>query len=174
MDIVKFIRAATAQSNRNNVTRTQAYLDFFIRNPEIHGAFLAHLVSRNGGYNMTDLKGDLAGDLLSSSKSKPFFIFLNAPMPAFSVSSFMSIMRDHYLYYKNDSLLAFSLIINEQHYIEKRVISSAYSKNVLDTWQFTLQNLTGFTQVILPYYEQGRIRLSGTTVQYFNSVSKRI
>lgn len=202
VDIVKLIRAVTAQSNMNNMTRTQAYWDFFIRNPEIHWAFLAHLVSRNGGYNMTDLKGDLVGDLLSPSKKQAFFLFLERAnalifhdafpqlllyekskqdqqnyfhlLPAFSVSSFMSIMWNYYWHYKNDSLLTFSLIINEQHYIEKRVISSSYSKNVLDTWQFTLQNLVGFTQVVLPYYEQGRIRLSGTTVQYFDSISKRI
>jgi hypothetical protein len=202
VDIVKSIRAASAESNRNNVTRTEAYWQFFVRNPEIHWAFLAHLVSRNGGYQMTDLKGDLTGDLLSPSKKQTFFHFFERAnalifhdafpqlllyekskqqqknlfhlLPAFSVSHFMSSIWNYYWEYRNDTLLALSLIINEQHYIEQRLISSNYAKNVLDTWQYALQNIFGFTQVVLPYYEQEKICLSGTTVQYFESVSRRI
>ena len=39
------------------MTRTRAYYQFYKRYPEIHWALLGHMVSRNGGWNMTDLKG---------------------------------------------------------------------------------------------------------------------
>lgn len=57
--LVQQITARTKEKNENNVTRTAAYLDFYKRHPEIHWAFLGHMVSRNGGWNMTDLKGEL-------------------------------------------------------------------------------------------------------------------
>lgn len=45
-----------------------AYYDYYLRYPEIHWAFLGHMVSRNGGWNMTDLKGDLLSRLLSEKE----------------------------------------------------------------------------------------------------------
>lgn len=42
--------------NRNNVTRTYYYATFWSRHPEVPWALLAHLVSRNAGYQMSDLK----------------------------------------------------------------------------------------------------------------------
>ncbi|MCF2146267.1 DUF2515 family protein [Desmonostoc muscorum LEGE 12446] len=41
--------------NLNNPTRTRFYLDYWDRHHEIPWAFLAHLVSRNAGYQMSDL-----------------------------------------------------------------------------------------------------------------------
>ena len=57
--LVQQIQDQTKNLNKNNVTRTKAYLEFYNRHPEIHWAFLGHMVSRNGGWNMTDLKGGL-------------------------------------------------------------------------------------------------------------------
>ena len=57
LKLLKKIKDETILFNKNNVTRTKAYLDFYIRHPEIHWVFLAHMVSRNAGWNMTDLKG---------------------------------------------------------------------------------------------------------------------
>src|SRR3954466_2277733 len=56
--LIEHIRNQTRLLNQNNVTRTKAYLDFYKLHPEIHWAFLGHMVSRNGGWNMTDLKGE--------------------------------------------------------------------------------------------------------------------
>ncbi|QPC46523.1 DUF2515 family protein [Mangrovibacillus cuniculi] len=67
-ELVKNIQKKTETNNRNNVTRTAAYLSFFHANPEVHWAFLAHMVSRNGGYQMTDLKGDILPSVLSSKE----------------------------------------------------------------------------------------------------------
>ncbi len=70
------IRKKTARLNRNNVTRTQAYLDFYLKHPEVHWSFLAHMVSRNGGWNMTDLKASHISNLLSYEKASILFRFL--------------------------------------------------------------------------------------------------
>ncbi|PGB24080.1 DUF2515 family protein, partial [Bacillus wiedmannii] len=53
--IINNIKIQTEQLNKNNVTRTRAYYQFYIQYPEIHWALLGHMVSRNGGWNMTDL-----------------------------------------------------------------------------------------------------------------------
>ncbi len=58
------------------MTRTRAYYQFYKRYPEIHWALLGHMVSRNGGWNMTDLKGDLYTKLLSEKDQFTFFSFL--------------------------------------------------------------------------------------------------
>ncbi|GAB6527857.1 hypothetical protein bcgnr5399_09540 [Bacillus cereus] len=63
--IINNIKIQTEQLNKNNVTRTRAYYQFYIQYPEIHWALLGHMVSRNGGWNMTDLKGDLYTKILS-------------------------------------------------------------------------------------------------------------
>lgn len=44
-------------ANMDNISRTQSYQDYYVRNSEIRWAFLASMVSRNAGWNMTDLKG---------------------------------------------------------------------------------------------------------------------
>lgn len=74
--LVQQITAQTKEKNENNVTRTAAYLDFYKRHPEIHWAFLGHMVSRNGGWNMTDLKGELLLYLLTEKEQQSFFTFL--------------------------------------------------------------------------------------------------
>ncbi|WP_209122747.1 DUF2515 family protein [Alkalihalobacillus sp. BA299] len=68
--LIDQIKSETGQKNRNNVTRTQAYLEFYQTFPEIHWALLGHMVSRNGAWNMTDLKGDLLSRVLSSQERK--------------------------------------------------------------------------------------------------------
>ncbi|MBM7703173.1 DUF2515 family protein [Metabacillus iocasae] len=203
VEVMKDIRAQTLLHNRDNLSRTNAYLQFFKRNPEIHWAFLAHLVSRNGGYHMTDLKGGLVEHVLSVPRKKSYFSFLERAnalifhdaypqlllyekskqrkknlfhlLPAFHVSVFMQIIWSYYMQVRNDSLLTLALIINEQHYIDQRVIHHpTYQKDVMDTWQFTLQELLGFTRVLLPYYDKQNLKLTGVTVQQFDSVNKRI
>ena len=73
--LINHIKECTERLNKNNVTRTQAYLNFYLRHPEIHWALLGHLVSRNGGWNMTDLKGELLSNLLSGKEQQAFFFF---------------------------------------------------------------------------------------------------
>ena len=77
------IRTKTIQLNVNNITRTKAYLDFYLRCPEIEWAFLGHMVSRNGGWNMTDLKGEILSRLMSEKSVQAFFAFLERETGSF-------------------------------------------------------------------------------------------
>jgi hypothetical protein len=150
------INQKTKLWNRNNITRTKAYFDFYMNNIEIHWAFLAHMVSRNGGWNMTDLKGSHIVQLLSYEKAAVFFRFLEKAnyfifkdafpqlllyeaskkanksyfhlLCFFEVSSFMGPVWRMFLKAEQDNrkLLTISLIINEQYLIEKKVMNNPY------------------------------------------------
>lgn len=74
--IIEDIHHQTKAWNRNNVTRTKAYLSFYLQYPKVHWALLGHMVSRNGGWNMTDLKEDFLPRLLSKKQAKEIFAFL--------------------------------------------------------------------------------------------------
>ena len=73
--LLQQIKEKTNLLNINNITRTQAYWDYYLRHPEIHWALLAHMVSRNAGWNMTDLKGTLLPRLLTEKERISFFTF---------------------------------------------------------------------------------------------------
>lgn len=151
--LIQQILIQTEIKNQNNITRTKSYLDVYLRHPEIHWAFLGHMVSRNGGWNMTDLKGDLLSHLLTEQEQQFFFSFLergnwlifqdiypqfllyeesikrNKPLfsllPFFHVSTFMETIWNHFWKYRDPYILAIALVINEQSYLEKRVIQNA-------------------------------------------------
>ncbi len=55
--LLRSIKAQTAKGNRDNISRTKAYEQFFRIHPEIQWSFLAGMVSRNAGWNMCDLEG---------------------------------------------------------------------------------------------------------------------
>ena len=73
--IINKIKIQTEQLNKNNVTRTRAYYQFYIQYPEIHWALLGHMVSRNGGWNMTDLKGIYIREFYQRKINSYFFLF---------------------------------------------------------------------------------------------------
>ncbi|KPB06720.1 hypothetical protein AAV98_01725 [Bacillus sp. CHD6a] len=201
--ILKILKK-TANLNRNNVTRTQAYLDFYQKHPEIHWSFLAHMVSRNGGWNMTDLKASHISTLLSYEKASILFRFLEkanhlifqdaypqlllyeeskkAGRPLFHllfkfhVSSFMNPIWT--LFWKNNSmkeLLTVTLIINEQNFIESNLLQNPYfQQKVLSSLTYQLQEKLGFTLVLFPYQRGSDIQLTGLGVQQFSNLSNRI
>jgi hypothetical protein len=74
-ECIEAIRRQTVAENRNNITRTNAYIKFFERHPEIHWALLAHCVSRNGGWCMSDTKGEWFSRMASALQSRAFFSF---------------------------------------------------------------------------------------------------
>ena len=82
--ILNNIKMQTEQLNKNNVTRTRAYYQFYVQYPEIHWALLGHMVSRNGGWNMTDLRGDLYTKILSEKEQITFFFFRKRELAYFS------------------------------------------------------------------------------------------
>jgi hypothetical protein len=201
-ELIGLIKEETKEFNLNNVTRTKAYLDFYQHHKEIHWSFLAHIVSRNGGWNMTDLKGSLISPLIPEDKTNIFFEFLEKAnalifqdaypqlllyhysikrkenlfhlLPHFSVSAFMKPIWDNFLETQNSSLLTVGLIINEQNYIQSRLIENdQYQDEVINTILFQAQEKLGFTDVLFPFYRK-KMELAGVTVQDFKDVVVRI
>jgi len=201
--IVGSIQEQTKILNKNNITRTKAYLDFYQQFPEIHWAFLGHMVSRNGGYNMTDLKGGYLTKLMTKKEREKFFGFLERGnwlifqdaypqfllykesiktgenlfhlLPHFHVSTFMETLWNHFWKYRDSSILTLALIINEQSYLEERVLKNPiYQKNVLDTVEFKLQDLLSMNHILFPYINGEKIRLIGETLHHFHSLQERI
>nr|WP_255437527.1 DUF2515 family protein [Thalassobacillus sp. CUG 92003] len=203
--LITSIRNKTEELNTNNVTRTHAYFDFYSRHPEIEWAFLGHMVSRNGGWNMTDLKGEFLAKLLTEKEQAQFFSFLErgnwlifqdiypqfllyeeslnrqqpcfALLPYFNVSRFMEVVWSDFWKNQHQSTLALAMIINEQSYLEKRVIQNpTYQHTVLDTIMFKLQDVLNMSHIIFPYAQKPFVknRLVGQTLHQFSSLTKRI
>ncbi|GAA3409121.1 DUF2515 family protein [Paenibacillus hodogayensis] len=213
--LVEAIRDETARHNRNNVTRTAAYWRLYERRPELHWAFLAHLVSRNGGWSMTDLKGELVSRLLARSRSEAIFAFLeNANslifqdaypqlllyeaslrrsrplfhlLPSFHVSAFMRPVWEQFWRERRSPLLTVALIVNEQHYIEKRIVQNErFRRTVLETPAFQAQALLQLNIVVFPYVADkqqdgseaappsGDYRLAGLILENFSDLRERI
>lgn len=203
-DLLTKILSKTASLNRNNVTRTQAYLNFYLKHPEVHWSLLAHMVSRNGGWNMTDLKASHISTLLSYEKASILFRFLEKAnylifqdaypqlllyeeskkagrplfylLSEFHVSFFMSPIWT--LFWKNNSmkeLLTISLIINEQNFIESNLLQNPYfQQKVLSSLTYQLQEKLGFTLVLFPYRKGSNTLLTGLGVQQFSKLPNRI
>lgn len=196
----------TAESgNRNNVTRTAAYWELYRRLPELHWAFLAHMVSRNGGWSMTDLQGELVPRLLEGHERRDLFLFLERAnflifqdaypqlllyeesrkqgrplfhlLPHLHVSAFMGPVWELFWAERDPVPLTVCLIINEQHYIEGRVVRNGfYQKQVLNTLAFQTQSLLQLNQVLLPYRpdEESGHRLAGAILEDFGDLQERI
>lgn len=203
LKFLKRVRGETALLNKNNVTRTKAYLNFYIRHPEIHWTFLGHMVSRNGGWNMTDLKGGFLSKLLTKKEAQAFFNFLERGnwlifqdaypqflvyeeskrsrtnlsylLPHLHISHFMETIWNYFWREPDQQLLTIALIINEQSYLEARVLQNpAFQKKVLNTLEFKLQDVLALNHILFPYKENGRIRLVGQTLHHFKSLQERI
>ncbi len=201
--LVQVIYERTERENVNNLTRTKAYLDFFHQYPEIHWAFLAHLVSRNAGWTMTDLKGEYLPHLLSVEQQHSFFSFLERGnwlifqdaypqlliyqesvknqrplfhlLPSFHVSSFMEVVWKRFWIDKDSDILSIALIINEQHYIDSRVIENqTFNQSVFKTLPFLLQSIFNMNVLLFPMNQNGSIQLIGETANHFLYVNERI
>lgn len=198
--LIASIREETERCNRNNITRTTAYWHVFQRTPELHWAFLAHMVSRNGGWTMTDLKGGLLPRLLSRERAKAIFALLERAnglifqdaypqlllyeaavirkqklfhlLPEFGVSAFMRPVWDQFWEERNSALLTVGLIVNEQNYIEGRVVQDDYfRRTVLDTPAFQAQSLLQMNMIVFPYRSEG---LAGLVIEDFTDLRERI
>ncbi len=202
-EYIKWIRSQTAIHNKNNITRTAAYLHFYRKHPEIHWAFLAHMVSRNGGYSMTDLKNGMVNHFLSIKEISNIFHFLESAnalifhdaypqlllyeisadigkpffhlLPALNVSLFMKPIWELFFKKPQSELLTLALITNEQHYVEQQLIKK--SAAVLKTLPYILQEKCGLTNVVFPYKEHfydKKYSLSGLEVDHFIQLGSRI
>lgn len=206
--LIRHIRERTERLNRNNITRTTAYYDYYRRHPEVEWAFLGHMVSRNGGWNMTDLRGDLLPRLLSETEQRDFFQFLERGnwlifqdaypqfalyeesvlrdrnlfylLPHFRVSAFMEVIWNHFWTSGDRRLLTIALVVNEQSYLEQRIIqNSRYRRTILETIGFKLQDLLSLNQIVFPCGRlsddgTGPVELVGETLHRFGSLHERI
>ena len=203
---IHFIREQTRQLNQNNVTRTQAYFQFYLQHPEIHWALLGHMVSRNVGWNMTDLKGELLTKLLPERDQKAIFSFLERGswlifqdvfpqflvydlslrgsqemfhlLPFFYTSTFMETMWRYFWHSGDSYTLAIAMVINEQSYLEKRLIQNDhFKKNVTGTVSFKMYDFLRLNNILFPYFAGGKgekTSLVGATSRYFTSLHERI
>ncbi|WP_339146357.1 MULTISPECIES: DUF2515 family protein [unclassified Sutcliffiella] len=203
-ELILEIRNKTSNLNHNNVTRTNAYLDYYLKHPEVHWSLLAHMVSRNGGWNMTDLKASHISTLLSYEKTSILFRFLEKAnhlifqdaypqlllyeeskklgrslfhlLSEFHVSPFMNPIWT--LFWDNNKkkeLLTVSLIINEQSFIEYNLLQNPFfQQKVLSSFTYQLQEKLGFTLVLFPYLKGSNTFLTGLKVQQFSNLATRI
>ncbi|AZK46251.1 DUF2515 family protein [Paenibacillus lentus] len=202
--IAEDILTATSRAGVSNISRTAAYLSCYEAFPELHWAFLAHVVSRNAGWNMTDLRGSRMADALNEEGKRNVYRFLERSnalifqdaypqlllyqksrelgasqfhlLRYFSVSRFMRPFWERFWIDKGSALLTVGLIINEQNYIEQRVIRHPfYQRHVTDKTNFHLYSLAGLNQLIIPLFEGNSVtRLAGRTVTDFGSLPARI
>ncbi|WP_077569101.1 DUF2515 family protein [Paenibacillus ihbetae] len=179
-EVVESIQSTVQEANQSNITRTEAYLSCYEAFPELHWAFLAHMVSRNAGWNMSDLQGGLLSDLTDSEFQVNLYRFLercNALifqdaypqlllymhsrklgeplfhlLPCFHVSAFMLPFWQHFWREPDHgAMLAVALILNEQNYIEGRVAQDPYFRSrVLKHPYFRLHELARFNQILFP------------------------
>lgn len=199
-DILFKIQEETSRKNIDNISRTAAYLGYYLKQPDIKWAFLASMVSRNGGYSMCDLEGEWYPRILKPSIRKRLFltyeranwtIFHDAypqlllheystkkrqPMfhllQHFKVSSFMKLEWELYWKNGNKDRLMTALIVNEQNVIHKSVVEHhVYQKKVFDTLMFFFQDRLHFSAVLLPTLSG---QLYGASVNGFKCVHKRI
>ncbi|MDQ0272469.1 DUF2515 domain-containing protein [Cytobacillus purgationiresistens] len=201
--IISLIKEKTASLNVNNITRTKAYLDFYIKHPTIHWSFLAHMVSRNAGWNMTDLKGELLRRMLSEKEQEAFFSFMERAnwlifqdafpqlllyeeslrkgkplyhlLHSLKVSTFMETIWNQLWERHDPYILTTALIVNEQNYIEDRVVNNPYyQKQVIHTMEFKLQDFFSFNHILFPYTKSGIVHFTGQTVHLFDELNERI
>jgi hypothetical protein len=183
-EIVRQIRKETHSKNADNIIRTKAYLDFYKECPEIEWAFLAHMVSRNAGYHMTDLKGELLPSLLATEETFNFFLFLEKAnsiifqdaypqlllykksqeknsslfhlLPAFGVSKVMNVLWERFWDQGNKTEMTIGLVINEQSMLQKRLISAVKDGYHYEKLLFFLQDRLELTTVFFPYTKGSR------------------
>ncbi|MFD0959400.1 DUF2515 domain-containing protein [Paenibacillus chungangensis] len=206
--LIERIRSETTVLNRNNLTRTEAYRSMYFQMPELHWALLAHLVSRNGGWNMTDLQGEWLPRLLTSKQRQDIFLFLERAnalifgdaypqlllyqwsvregrslfhlLPALGVSRFMLPVWKQFWRERDSALLSTALIVNEQQYIQERVVEDDYfQKHVLGTLFFGMQSLLQLNAVLFPYGSgkaeaEEELELAGLILERFGDPVERI
>ncbi|MED3625024.1 DUF2515 family protein [Neobacillus thermocopriae] len=199
-NLIRQIRFETDKRNMDNISRTNAYFSYFKNNRDILWAFLASMVSRNGGWNMCDLEGSIFRELLAPEYRKQLFLVferanwlifhdvypqlliyqysreMNRPMfhllPYFHVSSF--IQKEWYKYWKEKDRfrLMTALIINEQNVIQTPVIDHPLlKKRVFRSLMFQFQDWLHFSCVLFPT-TGGEVY--GASVNGFRSLYKRI
>lgn len=133
---------------------------------------LFHMFERSNWLIFHDAFPQLLLYTESVRQGKPLFYLL----PHFGVSRFMSAVWPFFWQKKNSSLLTIALIVNEQQYIEKRIVQHPhYRRSVLQTARFKIQTAFDFNQVVFPVAgDPAHPSLVGRTMHNFANVTHRI
>ncbi len=198
--LFQYIKEQTSIHNVDNISRTKAYQNFYLSYPEIRWAFLASMVSRNAGWNMTDLHMEQFQSMLSIKERDNLFstyeranwlIFSDAYpqlliyalscqkrealfylLSHFHVSSFMEKEWWHFWHHRDLSRLVTALIINEQNVIQKPVIEQSFYKHeVFQKIPFRMQDFFHLSAVLFPTLKGN---VYGAYVHGFYHLTKRI
>lgn len=198
--LISNIKKATNRGNIDNISRTIFYALFFKRHKEIRWALLASIVSRNAGWNMTDLESNWFRELLSLKfRSRVFLTYERANWCIFSdaypqlllyeyskkwnrplfhlldyfhVSTFMKKEWERFWECPEIERLCTALIINEQHVIQKPVIEHPQiKKHVFQSLVYITEEHLHFSYVLFPTREG---KLYGFYVKNFTDVKERI
>lgn len=198
--IINRIRQEEFRGNKDNISRTKCYQRFFLENPEIAWSFLASMVSRNTGWNMGDLYGEIIPEILDEKTRKRLFLSLERanwiifkdafpqlliyqyskktgrPMfhllDHFNVSGFMQNEWRHFWKRGDRKRLLYALIVNEQHVIQQPVIlHPSYKYKIFHSAFFVLHELLHFNCIVFP---TANGELYGESVVQFKNVWKRI
>jgi hypothetical protein len=198
--LIQDIIEQTEKGNIDNISRTVFYKKFYRRNPEVRWALLASMVSRNAGWNMTDLETEVYRQLLNDKLRRILFltyeranwlIFSDAypqlllyeaskkfrqPLfhlcHNFGVSTFMVKEWEWFWEEKDVDRLVTSQIINEQSIIQGPVINHPfYKKKVFYSLSFQLQEWFHFSTVLFPSLDG---KLYGLSVHGFRELKNRI
>ncbi|QTM99622.1 DUF2515 domain-containing protein [Sediminibacillus dalangtanensis] len=199
-ELVRYIDSATQRANVDNVARTKAYLAYYNRHPEITWSFLASMVSRNAGWNITDLYTPVMAGLLPKRTRKRLFstyeranwlIFSDAYpqlliyqfskeqggplfhlLQQFNVSLYMRREWKHFWENKNGDRLMQAQIINEQNIIQRPVIEHPYfRKKVFMRLPYLVEDFFLLSAVLFPQHKGSVI---GSYVYDFSNLNKRI
>ncbi|KGP73043.1 DUF2515 family protein [Pontibacillus yanchengensis] len=199
-NIVTTIKLETVRHNVDNISRTKAYQNIYIKHKEIKWAFLASMVSRNAGWNMTDLQQEpfktflsrqAKEDLFSTYERANWLIFSDAypqlllyerskqlDEPLFQllthlhVSKFMQKEWFFFWKHKDYNRLVKALIINEQNVIQQPVILQPFfKKKVFHGYHYLIQDFFHMSAVLFPTV-QGKVY--GSYVHDFSNITKRI
>nr|WP_077326622.1 DUF2515 family protein [Virgibacillus siamensis] len=195
-----YITKKTNEHNSDNISRTNAYQNFYTRFPEIKWALVASLVSRNAGWNMTDLMLPAFLDILGKKERNQLFmtyeranwlifsdaypqllvyqlsIQQNRPLfhllPDFHVSKYMIKEWQTFWKFGDRERLMLALIINEQNVIQQPVVHQSYFEHhVFLRLPYLLQDILLLNAIILPTTSN---ELYGVNVHDFTKVSNRI
>lgn len=195
-----YITKITKEYNSDNISRTKAYQNFYTLFPEIKWAFVASMVSRNAGWNMTDLFLPPYLDILGKKERNQLFItyersnwlifsdaypqlltfqlsiLKNKPMfhllPDFHVSQYMVDEWLRYWQFGNKERLMLALIINEQNVIQQPVIKQSYFKyHIFLRLPYLLQDILLLNAIILPASGD---KLYALNVHDFTKLTNRI
>ncbi|MCW5770191.1 MAG: DUF2515 family protein [Rhodospirillaceae bacterium] len=201
-EIVAEILDLTEAENQDNISRTLAYQNYHLCNPELGWPLLASLVSRNAGYLMTDLHCDPVAAILPEPIRASFFAALEACNSAIFLDAYPQLL----LYEKAKRIgrpllhlleqvcssrsiapywrefhaggpvcrLDLALIVNEQCHIERRVFADPARGGCFSSALFAAAMRGGAFRLVFPGIGRDEPTLREVAVRRFVPLDARI